>query len=368
MKINEAKDLIKANVRLAINNGSYVATEFVSGPGMGKSAIHEQAAAELSVELSKPVWFAPFFLSTVEQPDVRGFGVPTADREFMQYTKAPWMPGNGVGYVAEAGKVRKMTKEDPIPEVGILCLDEFGQASADVRKPAAELLLKRQVGESRLPANYIVTACSNREEDRSGVQRSLAFIDNRRMQIRIEPNLDAWVNWAEKMAVDPMAIAFARTKPGTVFSDKVPEKPGPFCTPRSLVMLSTLIGQLDMATFTECACGLIGEGAAGEFVAFLRVAEQLPKFEDIIAAPDKVAVPSRPDASYAAMQMIAHRVSEDTAVAAFKYLSRMPKEFQVAGLRGTFNRVPQIVRSQDFAVWLRENKQLVMSANLIAKK
>lgn len=368
MKISEAKDLIKSNIRLAINKGTYIATEFVSGPGMGKSAIHEQAAIEMSVELGQPVWFGAFFLSTVEQPDVRGFGVPTADRQHMQYTKAPWMPGNGMGYVAEAGKLRKMTKEGPIPGMGILCLDEFGQASADVRKPAAELLLKRQVGESRLPDNYIVTACSNREEDRSGVQRSLAFIDNRRMQIKIEPNLDAWVSWAEKQAVDPMAIAFARTKPGTVFADKVPEKPGPFCTPRSLVMLSTLIGEMDMATFTECACGLIGEGAAGEFVSFLRVAEQLPKFEDIVRDPKGVAVPTRPDASYAAMQMIAHRVDESTAVAAFQYLSRMSKEFQVAGLRGTFNRVPQIVRSPEFASWLRDNKQLVMAANLIAKK
>lgn len=366
MKIDEAKNLIKTNVKLAVQKGVHVATEFQSGPGMGKSSIHEQAACELSLELGQPVGLYFEFLSTKESPDVRGFGLPSADRSRMIYTQAPWMPGDN-WKVAENGKLRKANPGEKA-EAGILCLDEFRQAGHDTQKPAAELFLNRRVGESQLPPGYIVTACSNRESDRSGVQRELAFITNRRMVIQIEPNLDAWVNWAEKSGVEPMSIAFARTKPGTVFADKVPEKPGPFCTPRSLVMLSRLVGEMDMATFTECACGLIGEGAAGEFVAFLRVAEQLPKFEDIVAAPDKVAVPTRPDASYAAMQMIAHRVSEDTAVAAFKYLSRMNKEFQVAGLRGTFNRVPTIVRSPEFAAWLRDNKQLVMAANLIAKK
>jgi hypothetical protein len=289
----------------------------------------------------------------VEPPDVRGFGLPDKDTDgnrIMTFTLPPWSVKKGE------------------PQYGILFLDELGQASHDVQKPAAELLLHRRVGQYQLPPGWIVVAASNREADRSGVLRELAFITNRRMVINIEPNLDAWVDWAEKTNVHPLAIAFARHKPGIVFADKVPEKSGPFCTPRSLVMASELIGEEDMATFTECACGLIGEGAAGEFVAFLRVAEQLPKFEDIVKDPTGVPVPTRPDASYAAMQMIAHRVCEKTAVSAFRYLSRMAKEFQVAGLRGTFNRVPSVVRSPDFAAWLRDNKQLVMAANLIGKK
>lgn len=367
MKIDEAKNLIKGNLRRAIEKAIYVATEFQSGPGMGKSSIHEQAACEMSLELKRPVGLYFEFLSTKESPDVRGFGLPSQDRKRMVYTEAPWMPGDN-WRIAEGGKMRAANKGE-IPECGILCLDEFRQAAHDTQKPAAELFLNRQVGESRLPDGFIVTACSNRETDRSGVQRELAFITNRRMEIKIEPNLDAWVNWAEKTDIHPLAIAFARTKPGTVFTDTVPEKSGPFCTPRSLVKCSYLIGEMDMATFTECAAGLIGEGAAGEFVAFLRVAEQLPKFEEIVKDPKGTPVPDkRPDASFATMQMIAHRVDKNTALAAFTYLSRMPKEFQVAGLRGTFNRVPELVHSPDFAAWLRDNKQLVMAANLVSKK
>jgi hypothetical protein len=317
MKINEAKDIIKLRLRQTTQN-KYKAMLFVSGPGMGKSSIVEQAADEYSAEIGEPVMCKPFHLTTVEPPDVRGFGLPDKDSDgnrTMTFTAPPWA-------------VRKDE-----PSRGILFLDELGQASHDVQKPAAELLLHRRVGSYQLPPGWIVVAASNRESDRSGVQRELAFITNRRVVYNIEPNLDAWANWAEKTGVHPLAIAFAKVKPGLVFSDKVPEKPGPYCTPRSLVMLSEDIGEMDMAMFTETATGLIGEGTAAEFVAFLRVAESLPSFEEIVKNPSTAEVPKRPDASYAAMQMVAHRVDDKTAKAAFTYLKRMGKEFQVAGLR-----------------------------------
>jgi hypothetical protein len=371
LKINQAKVLLKNTLRRAIEKNIYIAVEFESGPGMGKSSIVEQTCCEMSVVLKQAVAYIPFFLSTVEPPDVRGYGVPIEaanGRRRMVYTDAPWLPGGDLGYIAEGGKLRRATASDAVPKCGIVCLDEFRQAQLDTQKPAAELLLKRRVGESQLDDGYIVVACSNRESDRSGVQRELMFVTNRRMLITIEPNCDAWADWAEKEDIHPLAIAFAKHKPHIVFADKVPEKSGPFCTPRSLVMASYLIGEMDMEDYVECASGLIGTGAAAEFVAFLRVAEELPSFEQIVKDPKGTPIPTRPDACYAAMQMVAHRVDVKTAFIAFTYLSRMQKEFQVAGLRAAFNRVPQLVMSQDFAGWLRDNKSLVMAANLIGKK
>lgn len=350
MKINKAKALIKKNFELAINKGVYISTLLISGPGLGKSSIVEQAAAELSSQLGEPVACRSFHLTTVEPPDVRGFGLPdkTPDgKRIMSFTLPPWA-------------VRATD-----PRYGILFLDELGQASHDVQKPAAELLLHRRVGEYQLPEGWIVVAASNRETDRSGVQRELAFVTNRRMAINVTPDLDAWAEWAERNNVHPLAIAFAKFKPGTVFADKIPDKPGAFCTPRSLVMTSQLISEYDEEMFLEAACGLLGDGAAAEFVAFLRVAAKVPKFDEIVANPSKTPVPDKPDASFAVMQMISHQVTDKTARACFTYLKRMPREFQVAGLRGTFNRCPELVRGPDFAAWLRENKDLVLQANLM---
>ncbi len=355
MFINEAKALVKELFRTQVETGERFSVELVSGPGLGKSEVIQQCRKELSEEWGVPVGGRDFFLTTVEPPDVRGFGLPDKDEDgtrIMTYTKAPWMP----------------RKADP--EYGIVFLDEFGQATADVVKPAAELLLKGRVGESALPITYMVAAASNREKDRSGVQKGLAFIDNRKCRILIEPNLDAWVEWAEGEAINPWAIAFAKVKPALVFKDEVPDKPGPFCTPRTLVKVAHLIGKMNNDLLFPAITGYFGEGTAAEFIAFLRVAEELPKYEEIVANPEKCRLPEkgRPDAQYATMQMIAHRVDDKTATPAFKYLMRMPKEFQVSGLKATLRRIPAMVQTPDFAKWLRENKDLVMAANVLERK
>jgi len=352
MYLNQAIDLIVDVFCLQQETGERFAIEMVSGPGLGKSAAVYQAGEKLSKKLGKPVTIKPFFLTTVEPPDVRGFGLPGRDTDgtpIMTFTKAPWMPRLGDS------------------EYGIVFLDELGQANHDVVKPAAELLHSGRVGDSQLPISYMVIGASNREKDRSGVGRGLAFIDNRKMRLNIEPSLDSWVDWAERQGLNPFTIAFAKVKPGIVFQDTVPEKPGPFCTPRTFTKVSHLIGKLPMALFTEAAAGYIGEGAAAEFVAFLRVAEELPKWEDIIAAPEKVSVPSKPDATYAVMQMVAHRVDSMSAKPAFTYLRRLGKEFQVAGLKAVLRRCPQMIQTPDFASWLRENKDLVMAANMLMR-
>lgn len=357
MNLMQAKELIKSLFHRQIATGERFSVELVSGPGMGKSEGLAQVAQELCLPTEKggfgePCGFKPFFLSTKEAPDIGGFGLPAKDTDgspIMQWTAAPWMP---------------LAKD---PTHGIVFLDEFRQSSHDVQKPSAELLLNGRVGNSELPITWMVVAASNREKDRSGVQRELAFVANRRMEVKVEPNLDAWVEWAERKAIHWAAIAFAKHQPGLIFGDSVPDKPGPFCTPRSFVKMSHIIGELNMETFTEAAMGLIGEGTAAQFVAFLRVVEQLPTFDEIVARPKKCRLPEkdRPDAQYATMQMVAHRVTDDTATPAFEYLKRMPKEFQVAGLKATLRRCPAILRSKDFTAWVKDNKELLIAANLI---
>ena len=361
MHLKDAKLLIKALYKRQLETGHRFSVELVSGPGLGKS----EGVKQLTDELSKPedkggvgleVGYNPFFLSTVEQPDIRGFGIPATEADgtpVMKFTKAPWLPG----------------PDDPVN--GILHLDEFRQADHDVQKPSAELLLNGRVGDSVLPIGWMVVASSNREKDKSGVQRELSFISNRRMLIEVTPNLDAWVEWAEVENIHWAAIAFAKAHTGDVFGDDVPEKGGPFCTPRTLVKLSYLIDALPtMAMFTESAAGLVGAGVGAKFVAFLRVVDELPSFEEICADPDKCKIPDkdRPDAQYATMQMIAARADGKTAPLAFQYLKRMSQEFQIAGLKATLRRCPEIVRTPTFATWLRDNKKLIMNANLLDTK
>lgn len=352
MYLNQAIKCVSNLFKLQVDTGERFSVEFVSGPGQGKSEAQHQIRSAIMKQWGYDDFgINPFFLSTVEPPDVRGW--PYRDGNRMAFTEAPWMP----------------TADDP--EHGIVFLDEFRQAGHDTQKPAAELLLNGQVGNSKLPDTWMVIAASNREQDRSGVQRELAFVTNRRVLIPIQPNLDSWVEWAEDPQwgnVHWVGIAFAKHMPGIVFTDKVPDKPGPFCTPRSFVKTTRMIGQFSDAEFSELAAGTMGEGAAAEFISYMRVVEQLPDYEEVVKDPKKCKLPDkdRPDAQHAVTQMIAHRVDATTAEAAFEYLKRMPREFQVSGIKAAMRKTgPSLLQSKTFAGWLRQNKDLLVAANLL---
>lgn len=353
MNLRNAKKLIKQVFLRQIETGHRFAIHLVSGPGLGKSSIVKQLSVELGKELKVPFANLEFFLNSKEAPDVGGYGLPDEDvdgSKIMAWTRAPWMP----------------RKDDP--KHGFVFLDEFKQSQHDVQKVSAELLLNGKVNASQLPITYMVLAASNRDGDRSGVNRELAFVTNRTMEINIEPHLDSWVEWAEKEGIHWGFVAYAKRRPGVIFQDKVPEKAGPFCTPRSFVAASKLYEHIDGELFVEAAGGLIGEGAAAELVAFMRVVDELPEFEEIVKDPKGVKVPGidRPDALYACMQMVAHEVTPDTATPAFIYITRMPKEFQVAGLKAALRKSPHILISKEFAEWCRKNQDLIKNANLMA--
>lgn len=351
MKINDAEKMIATLLDLAIDEGQYVTPRILSTPGLGKSSIVKSAAALVAKRRGVKVGCKVVRLCEIEQPDVKGYGLADVANNKMVFT----LPFFAIDVEKDG-------------EFGILFLDEQPQANDDVNKVAAEIMLDRRVGDYQLPAGWIVAAAGNREQDRSGARKTMAFIQNRIMDIEITPDKDALVDWMEKNKIHHSVISFTEAFPSVVLSDKVPDKAGPFCTPRSICTLSRLIDKMSMAMFTECAGGLIGEGAAAQFVAHLRVVDELPSFAQIIAAPLKTPVPTRPDAAYATMRMISANVDKDNAMAAFQYLARMPAEFQASALRHSVRRTPQIVQHPEFAVWLRSNKKLLEAANLLDKK
>ena len=354
MKINEAEKLLVVLLQVAIEKGEYMTARLLSSPGMGKSTIVKSAATTMSKRLGKKVGCKVVRLCEVEQPDVKGYGLPPQGNiatQKMEFSLPFW--------------AIDIEKDG---EYGYLFLDEQPQANDDVNKVAAELMLDRRVGDYQLPPGWIVVAAGNREQDRSGARKTMAFIQNRITDINIDPDKNALVDWMEKNNIHHSIISFTEAHPAIVLAAEVSEKPGPFCTPRSMCRLSPYVDTMSMEMFTEFAAGMIGEGSASQYIAHLRVVDELPSYADIVARPSKVKVPERPDAAYATMRMISHNIDGATAVQAFEYLSRMGKEFQAAALRHTVRRTPQIVQHPAFAVWLRNNKTLLEAANLLDRK
>lgn len=364
-------------------NGLYLE----SGPGIGKSDGAFQATELLAKTLDEPAGITQFMLATISSVDVRGFMLPvkgTNPGELATlFSTPPWFPALNNTWICEPeGKWhRPGTYQGALPRVGNLFLDEFAQAEDEVKKPAAELIYKGNVGTCELPMGWRVIAAGNRVTDRSGVLRELMFLVNRRCRLSIDASLPAWLDWANKQppASHPhyLTMSFAQKNPDLVFRDTVPEGTDPFCTPRTLCLADKDLIALRSgddekndrlptdSVSREVAAGWLGGACAAQFFTHIKYADQLPDIADIERDPDKAKCPDGRDVQMVAAYMLAHHVTEKNAGQVLKYLNRLNIEMQVLAVRAIsaqIERAKALVSNPLYMVWLSKHKDLLVAS------
>src|SRR5690606_15664799 len=147
---------------------------FLSPPGVGKSEMVYQAAAEAGLPCRS-------LLGTQIAPeDVSG--IPRIIGE-----RSVFCPP------------RLLLPEKPEPFC--LFLDELPACAPDVQKAFYSLLLERRLGEHALPAGTWVVAAGNRQQDRALVRAMSSALVNRVtiLNLRVDPN--EWQDWARKRGI-----------------------------------------------------------------------------------------------------------------------------------------------------------------------
>lgn len=352
MHFNKLYDTIVDNLDAGIS------TELKSPPGVGKSEFVEGLIKKLSARDGFEWGFFPLFLATYTPQDLMGYMVPTKDPAtgelHSKFTTPPWMID------AQGRHINSFQR-------AIVFLDEYGQGDADTKRVSAQLLLKGEVGPHKLKPGVGVIAASNRASDRSGVTKDFDFVINRRMEINVQPDIDSWNDWASQNGVSPVTQAFANQNVGIVFGGEVPEKQGPWCTPRSLVLADKMLQtkaartgakNLDDSATMEALTGIIG--AAGvQYGVFLKLDREMPKYEDIVKDPMGTKVSTKPDAMMLICYNLAHRVKAEDADAVIKYVERMPKEFSTTFCTAATKRNPQLTRTPAIQAWVKANSSLM---------
>jgi hypothetical protein len=338
-----------------------ITIELVGPPGLGKSDLSEQLIAHMSKQTGEEWGHAEMFLATQTPPDLLGFlSMQTKTIDGKETRVSSWsMPG---WMQCKNGRPVSDYKR------GLLILDEYGQGEGDVKRASAQLLLKGEIGPWKLPKGWHIIAISNRSSDRSGVTKSFDFCINRRAELHIRPDVDAWCDWAATAGVSPTTITFARRNPEIVFGGGVPEKQGPWCTPRSLVMADKLIqsmsGDGNIAENVATMVGLtslIGDAAARQYLVFLRLEDEMPKPETIAADPMAVRIPDKIDARMLVTYSLAHIASMETIAAFTRYVERLGDEFAVTFLKTAVSRNGKLASAPVFLDWCRTNSALMAS-------
>jgi len=239
-------------------------------------------------------------------------------------------------------------------------LDDLGQAPAVVQAAAMQLILARQINGHKISDHVVFIAATNRREDRAGVTGILEPVKSRFATIvELSPNVDDWCGWALDNDVPPELVAFVRFRPGLltdpgVVTNDIVNRP----SPRTVTNLGRLYsaGLSDLETLS----GAAGQGFAAEFVGFLRVWQSLPAIDDILAAPEKAQVPTNPAALYAISTALANRITKETAGKMFRYLTRLPEEFSVLGVRDALRTCPAASNCAEFVKWATTHQNVLI--------
>lgn len=345
------------------------AVHLVGPPGCGKSdVIRNDIRLALSEKYGMEFGFCgdaevPVLCPTIDAPDIRGFLVPTKDKDTGEassyFTRSPLMPSDAY--------LKKYPR-------GIMFLDERNAADLLTQKALAPAVLSRLFGTHQLPEGWIVVSASNRVSDRAGVIRPPSHLINRECTLYIENDVTSWSIWAENQGLHPMGIACAKKMPGAVFSESVPATDGPFSTARSFTEALRFLtikagkladGRINMALpgdflSQQVVSGHVGEGVSSQMFAFFKLHDKLPDIEDIIKDPAKAKCPEQLDAAYAAVQICIHYAKSENIDKLWQYCERLPRELQVSAAVSLIKRSGgTLINSKALGAWVAKNRALV---------
>lgn len=294
-------------------------------PGGGKTTIVHEVATELGI---------PCIERHMPTMLVEDFGILFPDStDKLNYKLPDWFPVKGQA-----------------PEAGILLFDDRNQAGPDLQKVLANICQARTLHGVPMPDGWMVISTGNRQADRAGANRVLSHLRNRETVIELETHLDDWTSWAIQAGVKPEVISFIRFRPG-LLHDFDPQR-DQNATPRSWVEgVSDVLGTVPAEAEFECFKGAVGEGAAAEFVGFVRIFRKLPNPDAILLNPTTADVPRDPATLYALTGAIAQRATESNFERVCTYSERMPPEFSVLMVSIAARRNPDLANTQAFTKW-----------------
>ena len=223
-----------------------------------------------------------------------------------------------------------------------------------------QLTLDRRVGEYCLPDGWRIVAAGNRAEDASITFRMPAALANRFIHLDFEVDFEDWRTWAIRNKIYPLVLGFLSTRKELLFNMDNPERGFP--TPRSWEMVSDVLVKMGGAKDAhDVILGIIGEGAAVEFMAYCDNAISEEKIKEIIADPKNAALPQKLADQYALISYLTGMADKkQTLDAAGILVNRLKPELAVLLLRNMLQLQPKFMIQPDVRNFMANHKELVL--------
>ena len=240
---------------------------------------------------------------------------------------------------------------------GILFLDEITSAPPSVQAIAYQLVLDRAQGEYKLPDGWMIVLAGNRQNDRGVTFAMAAPLMNRMTILEIDTVLDDVLDYGAQNGLDPRVMAFVSDRADLLHKFDKDSYGQQFPTPRGWFAVSDKLPlSFDATTRVELLKGDVGHEAAVAFEQFLRVWETMPSITKIFETPEEVEVPKELNVRYCVAMGLSARMDKDNFNNAWKYVKRLPREFQTLIVKLAYQRDNSLLQATSFAEWALANK------------
>ncbi|EFO30113.1 ATPase associated with various cellular activities AAA_5 [Roseibium sp. TrichSKD4] len=244
----------------------------------------------------------------------------------------------------------------------ILFFDEMDRAAPAVQNAALQIVLDRKIGEHKLPDQVRIIAAGNGETDRVGTNRTSTAANDRFAHIQIEPDVDAWKDWAYRANLHPLVVAFVSFRPDLLHYTLNEQ----LKSDRSSKTRPTPRGWQDVASFADhpvdiqadLVASRIGDGPAAEFNGFAQIFRELPSLDGVISDPTGSAIPSSPGGRFAIAIGLAMKADPSNYANILTYADRLPGDVAAMLAIDATRRDPGLSHTKAHIDFLARNKEL----------
>ena len=285
----------------------------------------------------------------------------------------------GVDFVSFAiNEMLGLHKDEPV----VIDLDELGKANPAVKKGLTRFMLERKIGKYELHPDSLLFATTNLTDEGVGDMFESHQCDRLNMVEMRKPTSEEWLLYGINKGLDANVLGFAKefTQIFDDFRDVKRPDDNPyifhpqavgrekFVTPRSLEKASGVLDKRDKMTDNSLMSNLIGtlgERASMDLMSFVKLADQMPKRDDIIKDPKTAKVPDSASAVCMVVFNALSTMDKDYINPWMTYLDRLDKEAQgmfANGVRdGKYNKQSLVMTNKKFTEWALQNNHMFAS-------
>ena len=239
MNIKRAKEEIRNTIEAYLLKNEYGEYEIpvmaqrpvllIGAPGIGKTQIMEQISRECKVGLVSYTITHHTRQSAIGLPFISKKKFENTEVEVTEYTMSEIV-----------ASIYEKIEESGLHE-GILFIDEINCVSETLAPAMLQFLQCKTFGSHKIPEGWLIVAAGNPPEYNKSVREFDVVTMDRVKKIQVEPDFDAWREYAYTAGVHPAVISYLNTRPANFYRMESTVDGKNFATPRGWEDLSRII-------------------------------------------------------------------------------------------------------------------------------